>query len=163
MFGIGMSEMVIILAVALLVFGPEKLPEVAKTIAKGLRDLRRAGDDLRSSVDFNLDDDRPKPRRAFHPPEDPARPRPSLTAGITGSDLAVAEAPSAHAENDSQKPDLVPAAADGILAQGSLIESTDPAAPSKTSATMAPSPDDARISPREIPRAETLPSEKSQA
>lgn len=99
MFGIGMSEMLIILAVALLVFGPTKLPEIAKSIAKGLKELRRAGDDLRSSVNFDIDDD--KPRRPLRPspvqPSDanaapssasPPSSSPTEPAAIPGSELA---------------------------------------------------------------------------
>jgi sec-independent protein translocase protein TatB len=97
MFGIGMSEMLIILAVALLVFGPTKLPEIAKSIAKGLKELRRAGDDLRSSVNFDLDDDKPRrplPRAAtpIPPAEANAAPAtstsPTEPAAIPGSELA---------------------------------------------------------------------------
>jgi TatA/E family protein of Tat protein translocase len=99
MFGIGMSEMLIILAVALLVFGPAKLPEIAKSIAKGLKELRRAGDDLRSSVNFDLDDDKPNRRplpRATPPVETTnAPPTPPATstsptepAASPGSELA---------------------------------------------------------------------------
>ena len=57
MFGIGMSEMLIICAVALLVFGPNELPQIAKKIARGVREVRKASDDLRKSID--LDDDEP--------------------------------------------------------------------------------------------------------
>ncbi len=48
--GIGTVELLVILGVALIVLGPTKLPEVAKSVAKGLRDLRRASDDLKRSV-----------------------------------------------------------------------------------------------------------------
>ncbi len=87
MFGIGMSEMLIILSVALLVFGPQKLPEIAKSIAKGLKELRRAGDDLRSSVNFDLDDDKPMRR----PPPRTQHPLPEAPAAIAGSELAHAD------------------------------------------------------------------------
>ena len=87
MFGIGMSEMVLIMGVALLVFGPEKLPEVAKTIAKGLRELRKATDDLRSTVMVDFDDDKPTRRATF---ADPAAvtvtPAAVLTTGSGPSD-----------------------------------------------------------------------------
>lgn len=42
MFGIGVPELLIIMVVALLVFGPGKLPEVGGAIGRGIRDFRRA-------------------------------------------------------------------------------------------------------------------------
>ena len=47
MFGIGMPELLLILALALIVLGPKKLPELAKTLGKGLAEFRRATDDLK--------------------------------------------------------------------------------------------------------------------
>ena len=66
MFGMGMSEMLVICGVALLVFGPNELPQIAKKIARGMREVRRASDDLRRSID--LDDDDVKPAPMVPPP-----------------------------------------------------------------------------------------------
>ncbi len=49
-FGIGFSEVLLILVVVLLVVGPHKLPDMARTLGKGVRTLRRAGDDLRDAI-----------------------------------------------------------------------------------------------------------------
>ncbi len=47
MFGIGMTELLVILVLALLVLGPKRLPEMARSLGRGLAEFRRASTDLR--------------------------------------------------------------------------------------------------------------------
>lgn len=54
MFGLSLPELGLILLVALLVLGPKRMPQVAKTIGKGLRELRKASNDLRSVIEEPL-------------------------------------------------------------------------------------------------------------
>lgn len=52
MFGIGIPELIVILALALIVIGPEQLPDVAKQIARFVNELRKAGEEFKRQVDL---------------------------------------------------------------------------------------------------------------
>jgi len=56
MFGLSFWELAMILVVALLVLGPKRLPGLAKSVGKGLRELRRASSDLRSAIEEPLEE-----------------------------------------------------------------------------------------------------------
>jgi Tat protein translocase TatB subunit len=51
MFGLGIWEIVVILAVALIVLGPRRLPHMARQLGRALREFRRATNELRYSID----------------------------------------------------------------------------------------------------------------
>jgi sec-independent protein translocase protein TatA len=50
MFGIGMQELLIILVIALIVVGPRKLPELAKSLGRGFAEFKRTADDFQSTM-----------------------------------------------------------------------------------------------------------------
>jgi Tat protein translocase TatB subunit len=50
MFGIGMPELLVIAGLALLLIGPKKLPDLARSIGKTLGELRKAADDLKGTI-----------------------------------------------------------------------------------------------------------------
>lgn len=54
MFDIGLQEMILIMVLALLVFGPSKLPELGKMVGRAMREFRKASDEFRSTVETNL-------------------------------------------------------------------------------------------------------------
>ena len=58
MFGIGLPELILIMAVALIVVGPEKLPELAKALGRGIVELKKAAASLKESFEEE-DEERP--------------------------------------------------------------------------------------------------------
>jgi len=53
MFGIGTTELLVILFVILLVFGAKKLPELAQGLGKGIREFKKASSEIQDELDLN--------------------------------------------------------------------------------------------------------------
>jgi sec-independent protein translocase protein TatA len=54
MGSIGMPEMVVILVIALIIFGPRKLPELGKSLGKSLAEFKRASNDLKTTLEEEI-------------------------------------------------------------------------------------------------------------
>jgi sec-independent protein translocase protein TatB len=105
--GLSMTEVVIILGLALLLLGPDQLPSLAKSLGKGLRELRKATDDIKGQFEsemarIDLDEapkaiapvpppDAPKEEAAAKAPEPPANPADDPAAARAAARRAAAE------------------------------------------------------------------------
>ena len=122
MFGIGPLELVVILVVALLVFGPKRVPELARTVGRGLAEFRRASQDLRQTLALDeLQQDLRRDlsgKQTIHRPED----RPAQ-AGDDGGDQ-VEKSASDAASSDTSSDAVDTKAASDIPAQEALRETT---------------------------------------
>lgn len=105
MFGLSFWEIGIILGIALIVLGPTKLPELARSLGKGIREFRKATEDFKSTVD----DEMHKP----DPPKRIEKPRSEEVAELLPADeeAEVAEAKKAKLDAEIEK-----AAADAVEA-----------------------------------------------
>jgi sec-independent protein translocase protein TatA len=54
---IGAPELLVILVLALIIFGPRRLPEIGRTIGKSMREFRRAASELRAEIEQDLDEE----------------------------------------------------------------------------------------------------------
>ncbi len=53
--GVGMDEMLVILVLVLVLFGSKRLPELARGLGKGMRELKKAADDVKKELDITDD------------------------------------------------------------------------------------------------------------
>ena len=81
MFGsIGMPELIIILVIALIIFGPRKLPELGKTLGRSLNEFKKASTDLQNTLEQEIKIEEQKEAAARHKAEE------DTAASATASD-----------------------------------------------------------------------------
>jgi TatA/E family protein of Tat protein translocase len=111
MFGIGPLELVVILVVALLVFGPKRVPELARTVGRGLAEFRRASQDLRQTLALDeLQQDLRRDlsgKQTIHRPED--RPAQAGGDGVDQGEKPASDATSTTTNPSSKAASDVPA------------------------------------------------------
>jgi sec-independent protein translocase protein TatB len=110
--GLSMTEVIIILGLALLLLGPDQLPQLARSLGKGLRELRKTTDDLKSQFEqeiakVDLDETPriapvPSEKPASTDPATPAPPAAAMPAALPQEDPAAARAAARRAAAESQ-------------------------------------------------------------
>ena len=78
MFGIGAPEFILILVIGLIVFGPGKLPELARSLGKGMREFKKATNALSQAI--NVPTETPVQPQAAAPQPQAATPQPQAAA-----------------------------------------------------------------------------------
>ena len=80
MFGsIGMPELIIILTIALIIFGPRKLPELGRSLGKSLGEFKRASNELRNTLDEEIRIEEQRTAERAAEPTPPAQPTDPVT------------------------------------------------------------------------------------
>jgi TatA/E family protein of Tat protein translocase len=97
MFNIGPMELLVILVIALLVVGPQRLPEVGRSVGRALREFRRAQDEVQRTLRMSLDDE---------PPSRPMRGVRSTGPGAELDGAAPAPDPASAAESETGRGDV---------------------------------------------------------
>lgn len=123
MFGIGMPEMLLILAIALIVIGPKKLPDLAKSLGRTFGEFKRATAELKQSID--LEDDLRDVKKTFD----------DIDTGVQGPADSTAAAgrsetfPAAdHAVNDNKSDEQAEPLSNGSTDAATVKNETDSSA-----------------------------------
>ncbi|MEO8476950.1 MAG: twin-arginine translocase TatA/TatE family subunit [Actinomycetota bacterium] len=121
MLNIGPPELLLVLVIALVVVGPNRLPELARTIGRGLSEFRKVQDEVKDMVKFDLSMDpvtapTPRPstphrtaRPATRTPDPAVEPAPH-DSGKAGPEVASSEAPGPAGDADQILPTPEPPA-----------------------------------------------------
>jgi Tat protein translocase TatB subunit len=112
MFGIGMWEMLIILAVALIFLGPKKLPELAKSLGRAMGEFKRATADLKQSIasETGMDD----VRQSFNEAKEEIKTQVDLAGEVPDPSPPTAESPTDR--GPAASPDAAKEDADDLTA-----------------------------------------------
>mgnify|MGYP000843729152 CR=1 FL=1 len=94
MFGIGAPELILILVVGLIVFGPGKLPEMGRTLGKGLREFRKASNALTQAM--NAPEPPPAPPQQAQPAQATEKTQAGTAASATATEASASAAADAN-------------------------------------------------------------------
>ncbi len=121
MFGIGLQEMLIILVVVLIVFGPKRLPDLAKSLGKGIAEFKKASDEVRKGIEEAVQEEEGKPAstpsgEGDHPVEarsleaypDDSPPSDASPADASPADSSPADSSPADARSGDTEPPAPP-------------------------------------------------------
>jgi sec-independent protein translocase protein TatB len=115
MFNIGGGEFLVIALIALIVLGPQRLPDAAKQVGKAMGELRRMSSGFQNELKEALNDSEPAtPRRNVlaQPPTDPTPP--AAVTAVSGQAKAVRRTPLKAAPIEAKRTPAKKAAANGV-------------------------------------------------
>lgn len=130
MFGIGSTELVIILIVALVLIGPSKLPDLMKSVGKGLSEFRRMSTDVKSTLEREIEKADEAKRIEETKKElfgDDAKPAEAVADAAKPDAASPAPDAASNASTDAPtgaKPDATATASSGDAASGHAADST---------------------------------------
>jgi Tat protein translocase TatB subunit len=144
MFGtLGGPELFLIFVVALIVFGPRKLPEIGKSLGKMMAEFRRASNEFRSTIESEVEAEKIREAMRIEPPKvepvSPFAPPPAATSASSAASETTP--PTTEGQTASTEQPVDPSAPPGV-------QPPPPAAPEPVPQTVSRQPENAPIEPK---------------
>jgi TatA/E family protein of Tat protein translocase len=113
MLDIGFQEVLVLMVMALLIFGPDKLPDLGRRLGRAMREFRRASDEFRSTIETNLqitDESILPPSASVTTSSETSAPDPVVATPSSGGDPvgATADAPAGQFEESAAAAGALP-------------------------------------------------------
>jgi TatA/E family protein of Tat protein translocase len=93
MGSVGVPELIIIFTIALIIFGPRKLPELGKSLGKSLAEFKRASNELKSTLDEEIRMEERRSTDRQQPPAVEAHRADDIATPATGTDHSIGNVP----------------------------------------------------------------------
>ena len=100
MFGIGMPEMLLILAIALIVIGPKKLPDLAKSLGRAFSEFKKATTELKETIE--IDSELKEVKTTFEDMRSELKEAIDIDVGVGGDEQGVPDAPETEDQNEKE-------------------------------------------------------------
>jgi len=156
MFGMGMPEILLILAIALIVIGPKKLPDLAKSLGRAMNEFKHAANEFKDSMD--LDNDIREVKKSFDDVEAELRKKNAVELKPKKTPLENEGAPATESDLSTRPVETVPEAEREASPPPPAEKEKDPGTPPSS-----PSPADQEEAEDEFYAATDIPAELMEA
>src|SRR5215210_1671918 len=107
---LGTTELLVIAVVALVLFGPRKLPEIGRTVGKAIGEFKRASDDFKRTWEYEVEIEQRRP--ATEPAPAVQEGAPSEAAALTAYDAGAGDFDGSHSQTTTPEPTVARGAAE---------------------------------------------------
>ena len=126
MNGMSLSETIFLFFLALIIFGPKKLPEIARQVGKYMNEFKRASNEFKAQIEQEISNLEVEQRQTILPPSPPPEGATSRTLNVASNEVVAADAHTTDAHATEVPASQAASDDEPLFASGDGVGSTDP-------------------------------------